>query len=448
MAVLKASEKSSRSNVGAPAQHNQSSRKGKKAWRKNVDLGDVEEGLESLRTEERVTGKTLQKTADDELFVIDTAGDAQVRKSLPPRFSTSALTSTKILSQRSAVPAVFSRTTSTNAVDREKKRKMSKEEKDKLLRIAKKPRKGPFNSVLDPSEYEAGAGVVELSKAVKESGSYDPWAVAPENEEEEEDDLPRVKKVKAPITRNLRDQIAIPAVSEPHQGTSYNPPVDAHQELILQAAEAEEKRLKQLDKHSEVKAKMEKARLADDGIVGELVPGMKIDEVVDEEDVKEEEVDAVIAKPRSLQRKTRMQRNKEAKMFAEKRILAEKAANKRLLASIALAKGLRRSTAKLIAERELDHAQKKLALKDRLRRHGLAGQRLGRHKVPEEQLEVQLGEDLSESLRGLKPEGNLFRDRFLSLQQRALIEPRVPVVPKKHRARIIEYEKHAWKRFE
>lgn len=56
MAALKAKDKSNKSAVGAPAQHNQSSRKGKKAWRKNVDLEQVEEGLESIRAEERVTG--------------------------------------------------------------------------------------------------------------------------------------------------------------------------------------------------------------------------------------------------------------------------------------------------------------------------------------------------------------------------------------------------------
>jgi len=50
------SKKSSRSLVGAPSQHNQSSRKGKRAWRKNVDIEDVEEVLEGMRAEERVTG--------------------------------------------------------------------------------------------------------------------------------------------------------------------------------------------------------------------------------------------------------------------------------------------------------------------------------------------------------------------------------------------------------
>ena len=34
----------------------QTSRKGKKAWRKNVDITDVEEALEGMRAEERVIG--------------------------------------------------------------------------------------------------------------------------------------------------------------------------------------------------------------------------------------------------------------------------------------------------------------------------------------------------------------------------------------------------------
>jgi nucleolar protein 53 len=36
---------------GAPQQHKQSSRKGKKAWRKNVDVSDIQEGLEEVRDE-------------------------------------------------------------------------------------------------------------------------------------------------------------------------------------------------------------------------------------------------------------------------------------------------------------------------------------------------------------------------------------------------------------
>lgn len=78
------------------------------------------------------------------------------------------------------------------------------------------------------------------------------------------------------------------------------------------------------------------------------------------------------------------------------------------MASISLAKGLRRSNARLVAQQETEQAHRKIALKDRLRRHGLAGQRLGKHKVPERQIEVQLGEDLTENLRGLKVNETFF----------------------------------------
>jgi len=36
---------------GAPQQRRQPSRKGKKAWRKNVDVTEIQEGLEEVREE-------------------------------------------------------------------------------------------------------------------------------------------------------------------------------------------------------------------------------------------------------------------------------------------------------------------------------------------------------------------------------------------------------------
>jgi hypothetical protein len=43
-------------DLGAPATLGQKTRKGKKAWRKNIDVRDEEEALEAAREEERVTG--------------------------------------------------------------------------------------------------------------------------------------------------------------------------------------------------------------------------------------------------------------------------------------------------------------------------------------------------------------------------------------------------------
>ena len=51
--------KNPHSTLGAPSQFKQASRKGKKAWRKNVDIGDVEDALEGMRAEERVIGQVF-----------------------------------------------------------------------------------------------------------------------------------------------------------------------------------------------------------------------------------------------------------------------------------------------------------------------------------------------------------------------------------------------------
>ena len=110
-----------------------------------------------------------------------------------PRYSAAQLTSAKILAQRSAVPAVFSRTTTTT---RKRKHGLSREEKDRLMRIAKRPRKGPFNSIMDPSEYTAGSGTVALSEAVKNSGKYDPWVTQPVNEVKDGLETVQEKKIR------------------------------------------------------------------------------------------------------------------------------------------------------------------------------------------------------------------------------------------------------------
>lgn len=53
-------------------------------------------------------------------------------------------------------------------------------------------------------------------------------------------------------------------------------------------------------------------------------------------------------------------------------------------------------------EREQIKEKKRLTLAKKLEEQGLSGQKLGKHTVPVSDIEVQLGENLSESLRGLK----------------------------------------------
>jgi nucleolar protein 53 len=67
--------KKTKSAVGAPSQLSQNTRQGKKAWRKNVDIDHVEEGLEAIRSEERVIGTALHNQLDKDLFTVDITGD-------------------------------------------------------------------------------------------------------------------------------------------------------------------------------------------------------------------------------------------------------------------------------------------------------------------------------------------------------------------------------------
>lgn len=105
---------------------------------------------------------------------------------------------------------------------------------------------------------------------------------------------------------------------EPHQGSSYNPPAEAHQELLLKAAEIEKKKLEDLEKMADVKRKMENAQITQDYDIG-VAPGMTVQplEDVDEIDAKDEEDEAGSSVTKVAERKTKSQRNKMARVLAE-----------------------------------------------------------------------------------------------------------------------------------
>lgn len=115
-----------------------------------------------------------------------------------------------------------------------------------------------------------------------------------------------------------RDIIEVPAIVEPHQGISYNPPAEAHNELLGKALEVELKRVKDAEKLAEVKAKIESAMRVPEAMDISLPAGMKVDEVglEDEQDVDEEQQEAIPRK-KMPERKTKAQRNKAAKLLKE-----------------------------------------------------------------------------------------------------------------------------------
>jgi nucleolar protein 53 len=116
--------------------------------------------------------------------------------------------------------------------------------------------------------------------------------------------------------------IELPAVVEPHQGASYNPPVSAHQELLRTAHEIEEKKVKLAEEHKDIREKIVLARQSETGDLDEGLPtGMKLDQFPDESAGGNEQVtgdsDVIVTNKSIPERKTRQQRKKAEKQRAE-----------------------------------------------------------------------------------------------------------------------------------
>jgi nucleolar protein 53 len=120
-----------------------------------------------------------------------------------------------------------------------------------------------------------------------------------------------------PRIKPLRSIISATAVSAPHQGSSYNPPVDAYKDLLSTAVKAEEKRLKEQQKYDDIKNNI-KAAITNG--TETAVEGMIIDIPGDEdqrdvEDAHSQEDNVVPTRP--ARRKTQQQRRKALQIAQE-----------------------------------------------------------------------------------------------------------------------------------
>ncbi|XP_057281244.1 ribosome biogenesis protein NOP53 [Pezoporus wallicus] len=105
---------------------------------------------------------------------------------------------------------------------------------------------------------------------------------------------------------------------------------------------------------------------------------------------------------------------------AQAQLQRREAAARRARQELFRLRALRRQVARREAE-----LRRRRALRAAARAAGRARpRRVGRLRYQEPALDVQLSHELPESLRVLKPEGSILRDRFKSFQKRNMIEPR------------------------
>ncbi|ORY26491.1 ribosome biogenesis protein Nop53/GLTSCR2 [Naematelia encephala] len=433
-------------SIGAPSQIGQSSRKGKKAWRKNIDITREEAALELGREEERATGGKVAQKKDTELFTIDTVGDVDVAKKL--RRAPKPLRSLAVLSERSAVPSITSRPVPSSSLSSGPSKRLSAAEKARLRRIARRSDEATSSADMKalPITSLRDAWTAEAEPQVIPPGAFGEETI--------------VKRIVKP-PRTLAQQREIRAVQIelgrgveiPEGGVSYNPTAESHGRLLELAVEEEKARLqKEAEEERKIALLAGSVDARKQHVDGEdFAEGMRVGPGYtegEEEEEGEEEGDSVV-KQTKTKRKTQAQRNKALRQRELARLEALEKEQRRLARSVetlSLA-SIQGTLAK--RDRRAKEAERlaKLAKRERERLGLAGGEKIGKHRVKKADVTVQLGEDLAESLRQVKPEGNLFKDRFVALQKRALVEPRERQLPTKRVRKVKEYEKHAYKRF-
>lgn len=423
------------SSSGAPQQHKQPSRKGKKAWRKNVDVTDLQNGLEIYNEEVRAGGPLREKPSED-LFALDTTGSKEINKKYDLG---KVLKVDQILSQRSAVPAVDGR------------KRGGQDVASGIYEPASKRRKGDWVSKKDVQQLKRTINktshLQNQATGDEDPTSFDLWDSAePAQNKEELEFVPKPRTKVAPktitqapiaITANGKP---VRAVRPPEAGTSYNPDFDEWNQLIIKEGDkelaAERARIEAAKREAEKQARI--AALADDE------NGARTDDESAWEGFETDNEDTEGLRKKRPTRKTPAERNKvKRRKEAERQAKHEKRmADKRKIA-LDLIK-LADENADL-AEQEPNQAadsdQDESGDDRTLRRR-----KMGTIAIPEKSLEVVLPEELRDSLRLLKPEGNLLQDRFRNLLVNGKIESRKPVLHAKKRK--VKYtEKWSFKDF-
>ncbi|EEY22233.1 60S ribosome subunit biogenesis protein NOP53 [Verticillium alfalfae VaMs.102] len=434
----------------APQQHKQPSRKGKKAWRKNVDLTEVEQGLNALNDEIIRGGVAAEKDSAD-LFAIDTVGETDPKKK---QRVTKTLRADEIIAQRSAVPAVSLR------------KRPAPKTSDGLL-PTKRARK---TGCRPPSSRACAASpTARRPRHRRQPATYDVWAAPPPVEkpvvERAEDNfIPEKEMPKPPRTlRHKPVSLAasgktVRAVAKPKGGHSYNPLFEDYAaRLEVESAKAVEVEKKRLAKEEETRLREEAiARSAAEADAAEARANLSEwdeDSAWEgfETDAEGSDAEGVSAASKPRKRKTTVQRNRIKRRKAEEglkkhesKIKARDEQTKRIreIASEiaerdAFVQALVAQQAEVDSSEEEDDGAGEVALRRK---------KLGKSKLPEGDLELVLPDELQDSLRRLRPEGNLLKDRYRSLLVRGKVESRRRIAF--HKAPKVKYsEKWSYKDF-
>lgn len=288
--------------------------------------------------------------------------------------------------------------------------------------------------------------------------TYDPWAVEPTaptevaKKQDQDEWIFKAPKAKAPTTLAKKpislaaNGKSIPAVPKPTGGYSYNPVVSDYVTRLEQEGEKalEAERMRREAEEADRLRQEAAARSAAEAEAAEARAELsEWDEDSAWEGFESEAEGASVKRPK---RKTPAQRNKAKRRKAEEARLKHEASMRRKEEQAKHIKEL----AEQVEARQMELAVQKMEMSDgesdgndnELRRR-----QLGRFKLPEKDLELVLPDELQESLRLLKPEGNLLKDRYRNLLVRGKLEARRKI-PFRKQAKVKFTEKWIYKDFD
>lgn len=424
--------------VDRPSQYKQSSRKGKKAWRKNIDISDIEQSIETKREQEITHGKSnISDLKNDDLFQVDTSGDDVLKNKLIKRKQIKKnLKSTEILEAiktNSKVGALVHHKHDDNQKKAKKVQGVSKRELNKLMALA--------GRVHGESKIKNRTGKDGLVK----SKTFDLWGDNSSNKHKLPSGIEVDAKIAMSVDKDLveksttswslpsvkpdtidRETVQIREFKEiPHAGKSYNPNKRDWSDLI--STEFDNEKINEAKRVALQEYRERIQHLMDTIDDNEEESSSEDDDNEEDEDEENEEEDTSISlslnKPAKLKKKTKYQRNK-AKRHEEKMKLQDEL--KKLREQIHQLEKFEEIEVEVLqkTEKQVKELEDKNKIKKRRQNRNKMGTKYG---ILDERLEVKFSDELSDSLRKLKPEGNLLYDNVRKLQSSGKIESRVPV---------------------
>lgn len=411
-----------------PSQYKQKSRKGKKAWRKNIDLSDIEQSIEEKQELEITHGAPdISKLQDEKLFQVDDQGDLELKSRLIKR---------KQIKKSIRSQEILNAIKTNSKVEAVKHPKLNEKPKDRIQNVSKKELK----KLLALAGKTIGESKLQnriAKEGLVKSGSFDIWGPSNDAKVMTRAGIKVAIKPNSNIPSELLEKSttgwSIPSVKPatldrppekvqeyedlPHAGKSYNPAKGDWSDLIMTEYTSEKAR--------------EDNRIAQQQYREKISHLMKVlgnNEVEEEDSSSEEENDQEQQESEPKEEFIRLSVNEAVKN--KKKTKRQRNRAKKHETQVKIHEELKQLKYQLRELEKLDEIESSVREKPTEVRKPKKNKkhRLGtKYSAREANLEVKFSDELSDSLRKLKPEGNLLYDQLRKLQSTGKVETRVRV---------------------